>query len=187
MTLLKIDSGSLLSNGNSISEAAWEGGVEEDFERFDVGESVREFSMSCSAVLQPLEGLLEPVSLLPPRKRPRYTADMSLSAVRRKKLKDHYRAREKRAQARAGVQNMLQTNLKSVALRKAAETKAAAVMCSFAGPDTTAWTGFRGAVPYPKVYSVPDVLALSGLRYIEWDGRYVLFCSSRIQFSSSIS
>lgn len=180
LTLLKVDSGSLLCNGSSISEAAWQSGVEEDFEQLDAGGLARRFSAPSSAVLQPLEGLLTPVDLLPPRKRTRYVPELGLSTAERKKLKDRHRARDKRAQARAEVQKSLHTNLKSVALRKAAETKAAAVVCDFAGPSATAWTGSRAAVPYPKVHSVLDVLALSGLKYVEWDGRFVSFSFSKL-------
>ncbi|KAJ3897249.1 hypothetical protein F5879DRAFT_996333 [Lentinula edodes] len=37
--------------------------------------------------------------------------------------------------------------------------------------SATAWTGSRVPVPYPKIYSISDVLALSGLQYVEWDAR----------------
>lgn len=182
LTLLKVDSGFLLSNGHAASEAAWEGGVVEDFEQLDAGGSLHSFSAPASVILQPLEDLLKLVDLLPPCKRARYTVEPGLSAAERKKLKDRRRARDKHAKARAEVQKSLQTNLKSVALRKAA-----AVKCNFAGPDTTAWTGSRAAVPYPKVYLVLDALALSGLKYIEWDGRCLFFFFSKLQSVPNLS
>lgn len=99
---------------------------------------------------------------------------MALTAAAQKKIKDRYRAWGRRAEKRAAVQQQLGTGLKAIAIRKGVETQLRASVCTFIGPGATVWTGSRAPVPYPKIHAVSDVLALSGLQYVEWDARYVV-------------
>lgn len=99
---------------------------------------------------------------------------MELTAAEQKKIKDHHCSCNLRAKKCGAIQQQLRTDLKAVAIQKGAQTKSEASICSFVGPCATAWTGSHAPVPYPKIHSVLDVLALSGLQYVEWDARCVV-------------
>ncbi|KAJ3871351.1 hypothetical protein F5051DRAFT_446310 [Lentinula edodes] len=159
LTIIGVQSEQLLREGCRISNAAWEEGVEEDTELLDTTvqlDLAAPFSTPVMAIFKPLEELLRPVDLQPRAKHPRleYVPNMELTAAERKKIKDHHRSRNLWAKKRSAIQ-----------------TKSKASICSFVGPCATAWTGSRAPVPYPKIHSVLDVLALSGLQYVEWDAR----------------
>ncbi|KAJ3848413.1 hypothetical protein EV368DRAFT_68293 [Lentinula lateritia] len=174
LTTLKVQSEWLLREGHRISEAAWADAVEEDTEVLDMAvqlDTSHPLFTPMSTTLKPLEGLLRPVNLQPQAKCPQYIPNMALMAAARRKVKGYYCARIRHVEQYATVQQQLGMGLKAVAIQKGIETQSRASMCTFVGPGATAWTGSRAPVPYPKIYSVSDVLALSGLQYVEWDAR----------------
>ncbi|KAJ3884620.1 hypothetical protein GG344DRAFT_83769 [Lentinula edodes] len=163
LTVLKVKSEWLLREGHQISEAAWEDGIEEDTKVLDTmvrPDVLPPLFTPMSAILKPLEGLLRPVSLQPPAKRPRYSPDMALTAAARKRIKNCYWARSQRAEKRAAVKQQLGTGLKAIAIRKGVETQSQASVCKFVGPGATAWTGSCAIVPYPVMKYVAPIIFL---------------------------